>query len=197
MKPLILIIDDDLPENDPLIPRLKKEGYNIEIVRTPDEGVTAIKTNLDKKIIVVLDYKFDGANRNGSDVFEDIRRQSVLIPVILWTANSDRVDEYANLINNHAFSLLTKGTAKALIDKIKEAETEINSRVEGAIEEWITIQDKRKRKEPFMVSAYGDSYSLDDILREVRLQTEFGQRFEKDLLMLTIDRLIRGKETLK
>src|SRR5690349_13326807 len=109
MRPLIIIIDDDLPDNDPLIPKILKEGYAFEkIARTPEDGINEIKKNIDKKIIVVLDYKFDGANKNGSNVFEDIRKISALIPVIVWTANSDRVEEYAEFINNHAFSLLTK-----------------------------------------------------------------------------------------
>lgn len=197
IKPHIIIIDDDLAKNDPLIPKILKEGYTVDVAASPDEGIALINQNIDKKIIVLLDYKFDIGGKNGSAVFNDIQNISLLIPVIIWTANSDRVEEYQDLINKHAFSLLTKSSAKAVIEKIKEAEAEINNRVEGAIEEWITIQNQEKRAAPFIVSAYGEQYTLDQILKEVRLQTEFGQRFEKDLLMLTIDRLIRGKETLK
>jgi len=38
--------------------------------------------------------------------------------------------------------------------------------------------------------------SLNDILSHIRLQTETGQQFEKKLLKLTIDRLMRNKENL-
>lgn len=47
-----------------------------------------------------------------------------------------------------------------------------------------------------LIQANGKQYTLNEILYEVRMQTETGQKLEKDLIMLTIDLLLRNKENL-
>ena len=48
-----------------------------------------------------------------------------------------------------------------------------------------------------MITASGKTYTLRNILSEVREQTETGRQLEKNLMMLTIDLLLREKETLQ
>lgn len=193
---VITVIDDLLAANDPLMVKLEEEYEVVNLLRSPNEGVSYLKENLNQKNIVLLDYLFGKHDPKGNVVLKEIREETVLIPVIIFTANGREVTEFQDLINNHAFAFVNKGNYPEIIAKIKEAEVEITNSIEGALEEWILLQDKEKRKEPYMLTSEGKEYSLNEILKELREQTEVGQSFEKDLLMLTIDLLLRKKESL-
>jgi hypothetical protein len=52
------------------------------------------------------------------------------------------------------------------------------------------------REKPYLLTRSGQSYSLNQILQEIRLQTEFGKGMERNILNLTIDLLARQKEQL-
>ena len=76
---------------------------------------------------------------------------------------------------------------------VKKAELFLDTEIEGAIEEWVKIQDKFSLDKPYIIEIGDKSYSLNDILREIRQQTEFGRQFQKDLIMATIDLLLKKK----
>ena len=63
------------------------------------------------------------------------------------------------------------------------------------LEEWIQMQ-KAQGDIPYLLTIGGRDYTLNELLNEIRLNTEFGQKFVKDLNMLTIDLLLRRKEKL-
>ena len=48
-----------------------------------------------------------------------------------------------------------------------------------------------------MVSSSGESYTLEEVLKEIRLQTDFGKEITKNINKLTIDLLMRNKEKLQ
>jgi hypothetical protein len=126
--------------------------------------------------------------------FHEIKHDiSHLIPVIFWTANT--IKEIGEIIDNKVFAIVLKSsTIFALRDKIIEAEKEIKYSLEGALEEWILLQEESRLDQPYMITANGKQYTLRQILKEVREQTEFGKQIEKDLLMLTIDLLLRKRK---
>lgn len=68
--------------------------------------------------------------------------------------------------------------------------------IETALERWILLESREKQESPYLIEMNGNSYSLIDILREVETDSEIGKKFKRDLIMLTIELLFRGKEQL-
>ena len=66
----------------------------------------------------------------------------------------------------------------------------------GAIEDWINSHPSKNLDDPFLVLGNGKTLTLKEVLSEVRLQTDMGKKFRKDLIKLTIDLLVRKKEKL-
>jgi len=193
----IIIIDDLLPDDDPVIALLKRDYHEVKLIKSPQEGIEYITSHLSYRHIVILDYKFAQNEPDGAFVLEKIREKSKIIPVILWTANGNMITELESFINNKAFAMVPKAPYEELLSKIKEAENFINNSVEGALEEWIKLEGQESLERPFLIAADGKEYTLAQLLSEIRMQSNFGKKIEKDLLMLTIDLLIRKKENLK
>lgn len=187
----IIIIDDNYELDSPVIPLLQEDYNEVIVFTNPQEGLNFIIDNAEiKRIIVILDIKMP--KLDGHQVLNGIREISFNIPVILQSAvEKDKFDDF---INNQAFAYLKRPTPlSATIAAVKKAELFLNTKVEGAIEEWIKIQDKFSLDKPYIIEVGDKSYSLNDILREIRQQTEFGQQFQKDLIMATIDLLLKKK----
>lgn len=193
----IVIIDDNLPVNDPILALLKRHYKDVELKSSHEDGLKLIEASLAKKQIVVLDYDLGDPHFNGHDMLIAIRKHSYLIPVILFTAHIDKLGDVPDFINNKTFGLAAKSDSNAVVELVKKAEIAINTSIQGAIEEFISLHDSRKLNEPYMITANGTTYTLQQILEEIRLQTTFGKEFEKDLLALTIDLLLRNKVSLK
>jgi DNA-binding NtrC family response regulator len=193
----IVIIDDNLPDNDPILALLKRIYKDVELKSSHEEGLKLIEAGLNKKQIVVLDYDLGDPHFNGHDMLLAIRKHSFLIPVILFTAHIDKLGDVPDFINNKTYGLAAKSDSKAVIALVKKAEITINTSIQGAIEEFISLHNSRKLNEPYLITANGTQYSLKQILEEIRLQTAFGKEFEKDLLSLTIDLLLRNKASIK
>ncbi len=192
----IIFIDDEpeLTEHE-LVFELKLLYENVQIFAKPNDGIDYVKKHLGEKSIVILDYKFDSF-ANGSHILESIRSGSKVIPIILWTANADKIHEFVDITNNKIFKILHKSPYEPILKTVQEAENELNTSVEGALEEWIAIQDANDLDKPYLITANGRTYTLNELLKEIRLQTPVGTQLQKDLLMLTIDLLIRKKEQL-
>jgi hypothetical protein len=45
-----------------------------------------------------------------------------------------------------------------------------------------------------LTTTTGETYTLKDILREIRQQSAFGQKMERNIMMLAVDLLTRGKK---
>src|SRR5690349_2499116 len=116
-KTHIIIIDDLLPNNDPVVTKLKELFETVVVIDSPKAGIEYIHKNLQEKSIVVLDYKFDN-EPDGAFVLENIRKDSKLIPVIMWTANGNQIKEFESFVNNHAFAFVSKGDTQGLIKRV-------------------------------------------------------------------------------
>lgn len=195
-KTNIIIIDDepDLKEHE-LVFELNLIYENVAIFANPHEGIEYVKTLSGEKNIVILDYRFENYE-DGSRILKEIRTNNKVIPVILWTANADKIQEFIDIVNNKIFAILPKSPYEPVLKAIKEAENELDTSIEGAIEEWISIQNEEDLDSPYLITANGKQYTLNDLLKEIRLQTPFGTQVQKDLLMLTIDLLLRNKKQL-
>ena len=98
--------------------------------------------------------------------------------------------------SNNAFHFIGKtATNSEIMTVIDEAVNYFNTNLDNTIEDWIIQKDEDKDK-PVYFTSDGKSYSLNQILYEIRTQTDVGKSFAKKLNELTIDLLLRKKENL-
>lgn len=199
MKIEIVIIDDEikLGENSLMWSLTDKYGEeNVQFINEAQLGIDYVKNNLDKNLIIILDYNFRSNEKKGNQVFSEIKEISKLIPVIFFTGNAIESDVYRDLINNHAFGIVNKmTTSEELLILIDSAINFLKNSLDNTIEDWIIEKDEDKDK-PVYFTADGKSYSLNQILGEVRKQSDVGKSFSQKLNALTIDLLLRNKEKL-
>lgn len=194
-KTIILVIDDTTEfKTHRALSRVKEKYEQVEFFESAKDGLSFLKKNLGKRIIVVLDYQLSNQEK-GNKVLHEIKHDiSNLIPVIFWTANT--IQEIGEIIDDKVFAIVLKSSNIFLLrDKIIDAENEQKHSIEGALEEWILLQEENQ-DEPYMITANGHQYTLNELLRLIRLDDPIAQEIEKDLLMLTIDLLLRQKEKL-
>ena len=198
MEITIVIIENDFAKykEDPLIWTLQDTFSKLEAFEKPDEGLDFIKNNLAKNMIVLLDIDFPANEKNGHVILEKITNMSRLIPVILWSGIDENKEPFMDFINNHAFGFLSKmATAKEAMVIVNKAVLYLENSLDNVIEDWIINKTEDKDK-PVYITTNGIAYSLNDILKEIRLQTAIGKEFSKKLNSLTIDLLLRKKEDL-
>lgn len=196
----VVFIDDDIAKikDDALTWELvdRYGDDNIEFFSDPTDGINFIKQNLDINLIVFLDIQFPANPIDGHTVLSQIRENSKLIPVILWSGVNEDKETFSDLINNNAFAFIPKSaTVAEALPVIQRVEDYYKTNLDNTIEDWIIGKDEDKDK-PVYFSADGKAYSLNDILHEIRTQTEVGKSFAKRLNELTIDLLLRKKENL-
>lgn len=193
----IIVIDDNLKITSPLIVALGIAYGDsfIKLFNKSSDGLEYIKNNLTKRLIVVLDIGFGAGEKNGREILSDIREYNKLIPVIVWSAVEIVGDEFLEFINNHALYYEKKTVSyKKIIERIKEAEHKLSLDVSTAMEEW--LEEQEDKQQIMMISENGESYNAEKLIEEIRLETDFGQRIEANILKLTIDLLFRKKEKL-
>ncbi|KAA5821379.1 response regulator [Algibacter amylolyticus] len=198
MNVTFVIIDDneEIREHS-LLFTLEDKYKNVNFYSNPNEGLQFIKDNLDVNLIVLLDIEFSEKDKkNGHILLEEIYNTSALIPVILWSGINETTEEFSDFINNHAFGFLSKTStldeSMLIVDK---AYNHLKNSLDNTIEDWI-IQNEVDKDKTIYLNADGDSFSLNDILKEIRLQTPIGKEFSSKLNALTIDLLLRKKEKL-
>jgi len=199
MELYVLIIDDNLKlKEDTLIWELEDRfgEDNVFFMSHPNEALDFLKNNLDKNIIILLDIQFPSNEMNGHNILSEIRKLSELIPVILWSGIDESNETFSDFINNNAFHFIGKtATNSEIMTVIDEAVNYFNTNLDNTIEDWIIQKDEDKDK-PVYFTSDGKSYSLNQILYEIRTQTDVGKSFAKKLNELTIDLLLRKKENL-
>ncbi|NHN27082.1 response regulator [Flavobacterium jejuense] len=200
MKIEIVIIDDDLKlKEDPLVWSLmdKYGEDNIKFINNSQEGIDYVLNNLGKNIIIILDYEFSVNEKKGDQVFDEITNITKLVPIIFFTGISKIENEtYRDLINNHAFGIVNKmATSEELLKIVFKAELFYKNSLDNAIEDWI-IEKPEDKDKPFFFTSNGISLSLNEILFEIRNQTELGKSFARKLNELTIELLLNNKERL-
>lgn len=198
MEIIIVIIENDAAkyQEDPLIWKLQDTFSSVQFFEKPNEGLAFIEQNLDSNMIVLLDIDFPPNEINGHVILERIAGMSKLIPVILWSGIDENKEPFQDFINNHAFGFLSKmATIEEATELVEKAVEYLENSLANTIEDWIINKTEDKDK-PVYVTTNGTSYSLNDILREIRQQTEVGKDFSRKLNSLTIDLLLRKKENL-
>ncbi|MDO7851372.1 hypothetical protein [Hymenobacter convexus] len=196
----VVVIDDLMEATAPLIIRLRMFFESVMLRKTPGEGIEYVLENLGKKrMVVVLDLEFFSNKHAGHQIFETIRKKSHILPFVIFSATdpSSQGQDLTDFINEQAFAFHKKGTpASEVVDTVKRAADSLSARVDAAIESWIESHPPETREQPYITTANGETISLENILQEIRLQTEKGKEFERRFLMLTVDLVMRNIENI-
>ena len=200
MANIQVLIIDDTPKikEDSLVWELQDRfgEENVSVIQEPEAGIQHIKDNIEKNFIVLLDIDFPENEKNGHAILKEIREISELIPVILWSGVDENKEKFSDLINNGAFGFIGKmATTEEAFVIIAKAEKYFLTSLDNTIEDWIGRKEGDKDK-PVYFTSDGKSYSLNEILTEIRKQTDVGKAFSERLNALTIDLILRGKEKL-
>lgn len=188
MNITIVYIDDDAKmREDAFLDDISDEVDDILYFEKPSDGLSYVKNNIDKNIVVILDWKFNSSSLQGDDVLKDIDSISVLVPVIVFTGASIDANEANKMFNGNAFSCVPKdATTDTLVAAIRNAYDRIQHDIRSVMEKWILKQDEVKRNKPYMRS--GDKvYTLNDILVSIRKQDEFGKETTRGILSLATE----------
>ncbi len=196
----IVVIHDDISEISPIMVEMKvKYGEsNVILFQHSQIGLDYVLSNLGQKMVVLLDRNFhDGKEIDGIEVFEQIREKTSLVYVILVTVSKiSEIDGEVlkKLINKDLFKLesFTSDYSK-ILGLIDEALLVLGVRIDAVIEDWIMRHPKDKREQVILKTKDGRSYTMNDILESIRMQTEVGVNFEKNLLKLAIELFSRQK----
>ncbi len=200
----ILIIDDDpeMGERPLFIKLVQKYGSDcVTWKEDPKEGVEFLKQNLHLQTIIILDYDF-GTNSNCIDIFQDIQKQSALLYIILNTAKDITEINESDLkifINNHLMALVDKsdnnGYRKTL-DEVEKAIGYLNNRVDCILEEWILRHEFFTREKPYIKDENGNLLSMNDVLNNIRRDTDLGRRMSRNIISTAISLLQKDIDKL-
>ena len=198
----LVFIDDNMHEgiDTPFVRAIGKLQNDAELAvfQNPQLGLQYVLDNLNSKMIVFLDYKFDGYGLQGINVLKQIREKTSLLYIVMMSVNS--INQFAaadiiEMINEDYIWFFDRnnGTmqdASTLIDKIKHL---WDVRFDCILEQWLLRHPEDNNKEAYSELG-GKTYTWEDILVELRMQTPVGKAFEGKLNEFYIYQLNRSKK---
>lgn len=198
----LVFIDDNMHEgiDTPFVRAIGKLQNDAEVAvfQDPQLGLQYVLDNLNSKMIVFLDYKFDGYGLQGINVLKQIREKTSLLYIVMMSVNS--INQFAaadiiEMINEDYIWFFDRnnGTmqdASTLIDKIKHL---WDVRFDCILEQWLLRHPEDNNKEAYSELG-GKTYTWEDILVELRMQTPVGKAFEGKLNEFYIYQLNRSKK---
>lgn len=186
----LVFIDDNMREglDNPFVRSIGKfkEDATLSVFIDPQEGLDFVLNNLNSRMIVFLDCKFDGYGLQGINVLKKIREQTSLLYIVMMSANA--ISQIAGLdiiemINEDFIWFFDRnnGTVKDACDLIDRIKTLWTTRFDCVLEQWLIRHPEDNDKEAFSEASTGRTYTWADILEELRLQTTVGKSFEQML----------------
>lgn len=182
----IVVVDDELKNNHPLIVKLGQIFDRVKLFNKASEAIADIRECLGSRIIMILDLRLSGGE-TGSRALIALRELSYQIPVIIWTAVDEKTIEFFDLINFKAYAIRDKDeSTENMLALVQQADADISYALSNALERWILAQPG-DHDAIYAVATNGESYSLNQMLEEVRKDTAKGKEFTQDLVNLTIE----------
>lgn len=199
----LVFIDDNMREglDNPFVRSIGKfkEDATLSVFIDPQEGLDFVLNNLNSRMIVFLDCKFDGYGLQGINVLKKIREQTSLLYIVMMSANA--ISQIAGLdiiemINEDFIWFFDRnnGTVKDACDLIDRIKTLWTTRFDCVLEQWLIRHPEDNDKEAFSEASTGRTYTWADILEELRLQTSVGKSFEQKLNEYYIYQLNRSNK---
>ena len=128
----ILLLEDDVSLVDGLRYSLKKEGYDVTIVRTVEEAIASLPA-ISEYDLLLLDVTLpDGT---GFELCREVRSYSN-IPMIMLTARDTEMDEIKALelgVNDYVSKPFSLGVLKARMKRILQDKSETMKIVSGSV----------------------------------------------------------------
>lgn len=184
---IVYIDDDEKMKEDAFIDDIEDVVNEIKYYVKPSKGLEYINKNVDKNIIVILDWKFNNSSTQGDSILQQIGKMSVLVPVIVFTGASIDATDAGKMFKGNAFSCIPKDASiQELTNAVKNAYDRIQNDIRSVMEKWILKQDEKKRAMPYMRSGQ-KVYTLNDILLAIRQQDEFGKETTRGILRLATE----------
>jgi hypothetical protein len=199
----VVFIDDNMTEKEPFVQNIRKrypDADCLNVFRNPDEGLNFVLNNLDKKMIVFIDWGFSGYKKNGVDILKSIREKTSLLYVVIMSANqlgsNIPSEDIVYMMNDENFFYLSRSNSDfdATADIIEKIKVRWETKFDCILEQWLLRHPEDNGKEAYRVLGGGKSYTWADILRELRLQSEVGKSFEGMILEFYIYQLNRIKK---
>ena len=182
----VFIVDDELKSNHPIIVKLEQFFEDVTLFKKASNAIARVKECLGSRIILILDLRLSGGE-TGCRALTTLRELSYQIPVIIWTAVDEKTIEFFDLINFKAYAIRDKDeSTDNMVALVLKADADINYALSNALERWIMAQPG-DHDEIYAVATNGESYSLNQMLEEVRKDTPKGKEFTQDLVNLTIE----------
>lgn len=191
----IIFIDDNFNEMSTLVQTMSVEFPEADvnqIFNTPEKGVKYVLENLDKPMVVFVDWNYKGTTKKGLSILRSIREKTSLLYVIMMSANQIiqngiKNAEIIEMMNAENFYFYDSSTDDAdAVALVKTILGKMKSKFDCVLEKWLIRHPKDKNE--IVIRQNGINYTWEDVLREVRLQTEFGMDFERKANQSTIYR---------
>ena len=183
----LVFIDDSFTSGTsyPFVRAIGKKIPEAElfVFTDPDQGLSFILDNLDSQLIAFIDCDFSGYGNKGIVLLKEIRKTTSLLYIVMMSAYNLRQIEgldIAAMINEDFIWFYDKNNgsvddACSLIQRITQY---WSSRFDCVLERWLVRHPEDKEKNAFR-QVSGESYTWEQILTELRLQTKIGRLFEQ------------------
>lgn len=197
----IVIIDDHMEPDDPLIMKLKRNfrDAHFETFQNANDGAEYTLAHLDRKIVVFLDCRFD-VGISGFDALKRIREKTSLVYIVMMSANSlvqlDTDDFLQFMINHRGIFFINNRETDKAVELVHKVNHLMDTKLDCILEQWVLSHDDKKLDAPYIIDDKGNSLTLKNVLDEVRQQTELGETLERNIILLAIDLLTRNKRKL-
>ncbi|MCQ2312251.1 MAG: hypothetical protein MJZ84_02220 [Paludibacteraceae bacterium] len=192
---VVVFIEDVLANIEAICDDIEDSVLDIKQFTQPEDGVSFIRDNLDKKIIVVLDWSFASGKIVGHIILKQIHDLSSLIPVIIFTGQDLDVTATTQMYDGQAFYCLSKDmSTHEVIEIIEKAYGAICNNINAVIERWIVNQPDTQKSIPY-VRIGGKEYTMNDVLSEIRRNTEIGKDVSRGVLSMTTDLFFKQHKT--
>lgn len=148
----------------------------------PDQGLSFILDNLDSQLIAFIDCDFSGYGNKGIVLLKEIRKTTSLLYIVMMSAYNLRQIEgldIAAMINEDFIWFYDKnnGSVDDACSLIQRITKYWSSRFDCVLERWLVRYPEDKAK--IVYSRNRKAYSWEQLLKEVRLQTEVGKDFAR------------------
>src|SRR5688572_1061105 len=163
---MILIIDDDIAVRTSLGLLLKQSGYKTAMAGDMQEGLKAVRENLNALELVVMDMNFsmETSGEDGLALLTQIKQEALTVPVILitgWGSISLAVDG----MRAGAFDFITKPWSNEYL--LQQVETAIKLAEPGLATDPTSLSRKQLDKQFNFRNIIGEDPAFLTILRNV------------------------------
>lgn len=183
----LVFIDDNMHDgiSDAFVRAIGKKinDAEISVFTDPDKGLKFIMDNLNSQLIAFVDCKFDGYSSQGIDILKAIRKKTSLLYIVMMSANNLRqIDglDIVTMINEDFiwFYDRNNGSVEDACKLINKIIKYWSSRFDCVLERWLIRHPEDQNRIAFK-QVSGKTYTWEQILYELRLQTDIGRLFEQ------------------